>query len=47
MDSFVARTLYEDGFTGPLAVAEAPKAELLKTLRKTLPQNAPGHFDYL
>ena len=41
MDCCVARALYEDGFSSPLVVAAAPKAELLKTLRKTLPPNVP------
>lgn len=39
MDCAVARALYEQGFTTPVSVAGAPRAELLRTLRKTLPHD--------
>ena len=37
----MARALYEQGFTTPVAVAAASRAELLRTLRKTLPHHVP------
>ena len=41
MDCTVARALYEQGFTTPVSVAAAPRAELLRTLRKTLRHDVP------
>lgn len=42
MDCSVARALYEQGFTTPVSVAAASRAELLRTLRKTLRHDVPS-----